>query len=64
MRSELSFEDYASWCKSRFPASDPESCPDSFRQTMYPDPSDEPCPVTVRSSRDRVILTPAAKRSR
>lgn len=55
MQSELSYEDYAAWCKSRSPALDPDGGPVSRAATQSPG-SDE-CPVTVRSAQGVVVST-------
>lgn len=61
----MSFEQYAAWATSRYPG---------FREateveenlaaaaTVAPASSDA-CPVTVRSNRDGVVVTPRLKRS-
>ena len=60
---DLSFEDYSRWCRSRFPAIDPGDGPVSTADTVLASPSDEACPVTVRSAHDeRVVLTPRGSR--
>lgn len=60
---DLSFEDYARWCRSRFPAIDPGDGPESSANTIVAEPDSEPCPVTVRSAHnDRVVVTPRRSR--
>lgn len=58
--SNLSFEEYAKWCRSRVPPFDPGSGPSSSHDTMLASPeSAEACPVTVRSIyNDCVVVTP------
>ncbi len=60
----FSYESYVAWCKSRVPAIDPGPGPISSRDTVLAQPGDDECPVTVRSQRDRVIVTPTPQRSR
>ncbi len=62
MASNLSFEEYAAWCRSRVPPFDPGEGPVSTADTVL-SMGDEECPVTVRSQRDRAIVTPRPKGS-
>lgn len=61
---DLSYEDYARWCRSRVPAVDPGSGPDSSANTILASTdSSDACPVTVRSAHnDRVVVTPRGSR--
>ena len=63
LSSNLSFEEYSAWCRSRFPEIDPGPAPDSYANTI-PASTEEPCPVTVRSARGCVLVTPNSQRSR
>lgn len=64
--SNLSFEEYAKWCRSRVPPFDPGNGPDSSADTVLAGPnSEEACPVTVRSVyNDHVVVTPRPQGSR
>jgi hypothetical protein len=64
----MSFEQYAAWAISRYPGYRGEPDPISEAGVTAAAPTEAPkssdaCPVTVRSSRDRVIVTPHIKRS-
>ncbi len=60
---DLSYEAYSAWCRSRVPAVDPGSVPDSSANTILAEPDSESCPVTLRSVQgDRVIVTPRGSR--
>lgn len=59
----FSYEDYAAWCKSRVPAVDPGRGPISSHDTVLAGCDDESCPVTVRSTRDCVVVTPRPRGS-
>lgn len=58
----MSFEQYSAWCLSRTPGYHGDEEAVASANTEVPASSDA-CPVTVRSSRDRVIVTPRIKRS-
>ncbi len=63
MVSDLSYEEYAMWARSRFPGlSDRSEEPLASRPTMLADCMD-PCPVTVRSFHDQAVVTPRPKGS-
>lgn len=65
LTSNLSFEEYSAWCRSRRPPIDPGEGPVSTADTLMANSSDEACPVTVRSSTgDYVIVTPRPRGSR
>jgi hypothetical protein len=67
MKSNLSYEEYVAWCKSRLPGRhDSEGAPISLHDTTLPGAGDEDeCPVTVRSlGYDTVVLTPRPRGSR
>ncbi len=57
-RSNLTFEEYAAWARSRYPQySEEAEAAISTARTVAP-VTDEACPVTLRSSRSGVVLTP------
>ena len=65
--TEMSFEQYAAWATSRYPgyhAQDEMSPTEDavYAATEAPASSDA-CPVTVRSNRHGVVVTPRPKRS-
>ena len=62
--ADLSFEEYAAWCRSRVPALSPGSGPESTANTWIALPGDEACPVTVRSVESRAVITPRSKGSK
>ncbi len=61
--SNLTFEEYAMWARSRYPqyAQEAEEAAVSTARTVAP-VADEVCPVTLRSSRSGVVLTPRRSR--
>lgn len=70
IKSEMSFEQYAAWARSRYPGfrdgDEPLSpAEDAVYSTAETEPpvSYEACPVTVKSARRGVIVTPNPKRS-
>lgn len=63
--SNLTYEEYAAWCASRLPAKAAESeIHLSVIDGTVPAPEglDETCPPTVRSERERVVITPRRPR--
>ncbi len=63
MARYVSYEEYKTWCASRFPPLEDNEPAPGFCNTLPAD-GDEPCPVTVRSARfDRVVVTPRPKGS-
>ncbi len=65
--SAWSYEAYATWARTRYPefASDnltPQE--DAVYSATEAPVSDEPCPVTVRSTRNGAVVTPRPKGSR
>lgn len=65
----MSFEQYAEWARSRYPGYREEQMSPT-EETVYesanteaPSSSDA-CPVTVKSNKNGVVVTPYAKRSR
>ncbi len=61
MLSLLSFSEYSAWCKSRVPAFDCGPGPASSANTVLA-MDEEPCPATVRSYEDRIVVTPRGVR--
>jgi hypothetical protein len=64
----ISFEQYADWARSRYPGHRPEELSPT-EEVVYSAPTEPPtssdsCPVTVKSNQNRVVVTPALKRSR
>ena len=62
MQSNLSFEEYAAWCRSRVPPFDPGHGPESTANTVLAANDDE-CPVTIRSRGDHAVVTPRPRGS-
>jgi hypothetical protein len=65
----ISFEQYAEWARSRYPGYHPGDELSPTEEVVYSAPTEPPvssdaCPVTVKSNQNRVIVTPAVKRSR
>lgn len=67
---EVSFEEYARWARSQYPEHLTEMPLEAMEAAVYnmtelPDsPESEQCPVTVRSYRGAVVITPVPKGSR
>lgn len=65
----ISFEQYAEWARSRYPAFQEEPLTVT-EEAVYADAATEPptssdtCPVTVKSNKNGVVLTPRIQRSR
>ncbi len=66
MTSNLSYSEYAAWCRSRFPPVDAGPGPDSSANTVACTEQDsEQCPVTIRSlDNNYVVVTPKSRGSR
>lgn len=66
--ANLSFEQYAEWARSRYPGYREEDAITDTEAVVYAETetpeSDEACPVTVRSNRNGVVVTPRIQRSR
>lgn len=66
LSSNLTYEEYAAWCASRLPAKAAENeIQLSVVDGTIPAPEgldDDSCPPTVRSERDRVVITPRKAR--
>lgn len=66
---EVSFEEYARWARSQYPEHLTEVPLEAMEMAVYaptepPVATEEECPVTVRSYRGNVVITPVPKRSR
>jgi hypothetical protein len=63
--SDISFESYAAWCRSRVPPIDPGEGPVSDHKTELATGKEDACPVTIRSVyNDCVVVTPRPQGSR
>ncbi len=60
MLSNLTFDEYQSWCLNRFP--DRQVSEDDVYAVEAATVRPEPCPVTVRSVESRAVITPRGSR--